>query len=260
MLHFPRCRGHQRWRSPHGAHPPTFALHALTAATAVLFVVLAVAIWFLSSDAALTRSLHALLGITDPSRAPALQLGPARIRRLSRCMRWLLAATAVLFVVLAVAIWFLSSDAALTRSLHALLGITDPSRAPALQLGPGYRVAGFIAGVAGFIAGTAGAGAARHRACPCDVWRLRARRSADLGHGPSLRGIALLITLFALCSPLVKMLLAAAASSPGARPASRTCSSTSSWKTFCWPGRPAVRAGLGHGRSGARGRREPGFI
>ena len=33
------------------------------------------------------------------------------------------------FVVLAVAIWFLSSDAALTRSLHALLGITDPSRA-----------------------------------------------------------------------------------------------------------------------------------
>ena len=126
----------------------------------------------------------------------------ARIRRLSRCMRWLLAATAVLFVVLAVAIWFLSSDAALTRSLHALLGITDPSRAPALQLGPGYRVAGFS--LLGLQLALVLRGIAHAHAMFGDFARGEVLTSATARR---LRGIALLITLFALCSPLVKMLL-----------------------------------------------------
>ena len=164
----------------------------------------------------------------------------------------LLAATAVLFVVLAVAIWFLSSDAALTRSLHALLGITDPSRAPALQLGPGYRVAGFS--LLGLQLALVLRGIAHAHAMFGDFARGEVLTSATARR---LRGIALLITLFALCSPLVKMLLvllhlerARRAAHAHPHPAGRHPAG-SAW-------RPAVCAGLGHGRSGARGRREPG--
>ena len=146
-----------------------------------------------------------MLHFSTPQSAAAISDGArrmARIRRLSRCMRWLLAATAVLFVVLAVAIWFLSSDAALTRSLHALLGITDPSRAPALQLGPGYRVAGFS--LLGLQLALVLRGIAHAHAMFGDFARGEVLTSATARR---LRGIALLITLFALCSPLVKMLL-----------------------------------------------------
>ena len=96
----------------------------------------------------------------------------------------------------------LSSDAALTRSLHALLGITDPSRAPALQLGPGYRVAGFS--LLGLQLALVLRGIAHAHAMFGDFARGEVLTSATARR---LRGIALLITLFALCSPLVKMLL-----------------------------------------------------
>lgn len=148
----------------------------------------------------------------------------------------------------------LSSDAALTRSLHALLGITDPSRAPALQLGPGYRVAGFS--LLGLQLALVLRGIAHAHAMFGDFARGEVLTSATARR---LRGIALLITLFALCSPLVKMLLvllfterARRAAHAHPHPAGRHPAG-SAW-------RPAVRAGLGHGRSGARGRREPGFI
>ena len=113
-----------------------------------------------------------------------------RIRGLSRWMRGLLIAAAVLLVAAMIGMWFFTSEAVLARAIYSFLGVTPSPQAaesdalriglaptlnaPRLQLGFGYRVLGFA--LFGVLAGLALRGIA-HAAIDISDGLLQ-----DLGH------------------------------------------------------------------------------
>lgn len=151
-----------------------------------------------------------------------------RIRRLSRWMRGLLIAAAVLLVTALVAMWFFTSEAVLARGIYSFLGVTaapasegvhiglaSPASVPRLQLGPGYRVLGFA--LFGVLAGLALRGIAHAYAMFADFGRGDVLTVASARR---LRGIALLVTVFSAAVPVLKTVLVLAltlANGPGGR-------------------------------------------
>lgn len=155
-----------------------------------------------------------------------------RIRALSRWMRGLLIAAAVLLVAALIGMWFFTSEAVLARGIYSFLGITPtpvpadsasayiglagPPGAPQLQLGLGYRVLGFA--LFGVLAGLALRGIAHAYAMFSDFGRGDVLTVATARR---LRGIALLVTVFSVAVPVLKTLLALAltlANGPGQGP------------------------------------------
>ncbi|MGS1008931.1 hypothetical protein [Achromobacter anxifer] len=151
-----------------------------------------------------------------------------RIRALSRWMRGLLIAAAVLLVAALIGMWFFTSEAVLARGIYSFLGITpapvpaDSSLAytdlgaPHLQLGLGYRVLGFT--LFGVLAGLALRGIAHAYAMFSDFGRDEVLTVATARR---LRGIALLITVFSAAVPVMKTVLVLAltlANGPGQGP------------------------------------------
>lgn len=152
-----------------------------------------------------------------------------RIRRLSRWMRGLLIAAAVLLVTALVAMWFFTSEAVLARGIYSFLGVTaavpasegvhiglaSPASVPRLQLGPGYRVLGFA--LFGVLAGLALRGIAHAYAMFADFGRGDVLTVASARR---LRGIAVLVTVFSAAEPVLKTVLVLAltlANGPGGR-------------------------------------------
>lgn len=152
-----------------------------------------------------------------------------RIRRLSRWMRGLLIAAAVLLVTALVAMWFFTSEAVLARGIYSFLGVTaavpasegvhiglaSPASVPRLQLGPGYRVLGFA--LFGVLAGLALRGIAHAYAMFADFGRGDVLTVASARR---LRGIAVLVTVFSAAVPVLKTVLVLAltlANGPGGR-------------------------------------------
>ena len=154
-----------------------------------------------------------------------------RIRGLSRWMRGLLIAAAVLLVAAMIGMWFFTSEAVLARAIYSFLGVTPSPQAaesdalriglaptlnaPRLQLGFGYRVLGFA--LFGVLAGLALRGIAHAYGM-----------FTDFGRGDVLtvatalrqRGIAALVTAFSLAVPVLKTLLVwglTLANGPGGR-------------------------------------------
>lgn len=155
-----------------------------------------------------------------------------RIRALSRWMRGLLIAAAVLLVAALIGMWFFTSEAVLARGIYSFLGITPapvpadsasayiglagPPQAPHLQLGLGYRVLGFA--LFGALAGLALRGIAHAYAMFSDFGRGDVLTVATARR---LRGIALLVTVFSVAVPVLKTVLALAltlANGPGQGP------------------------------------------
>ncbi len=151
-----------------------------------------------------------------------------RIRALSRWMRGLLIAAAVLLVAALIGMWFFTSEAVLARGIYSFLGITpapvpaDSSQAytdlgaPHLQLGLGYRVLGFT--LFGVLAGLALRGIAHAYAMFSDFGR---GEVLTVTTARRLRGIALLITVFSAAVPVMKTVLVLAltlANGPGQGP------------------------------------------
>ncbi|MFY2947514.1 hypothetical protein ACOTH1_05500 [Achromobacter ruhlandii] len=152
-----------------------------------------------------------------------------RIRRLSRWMRGLLIAAAVLLVTALVAMWFFTSEAVLARGIYSFLGVTaavpasegvhiglaSPASVPRLQLGPGYRVLGFA--LFGVLAGLALRGIVHAYAMFADFGRGDVLTVASARR---LRGIAVLVTVFSAAVPVLKTVLVLAltlANGPGGR-------------------------------------------
>lgn len=171
---------------------------------------------------------------SPPTHEPAISAEGGdrldRIRRLSRWMRGLLLAAAVLLVTALVAMWFFTSEAVLARGIYSFLGVTAavapvsegvhiglaaPVSVPRLQLGPGYRVLGFA--LFGVLAGLALRGIAHAYAMFADFGRGDVLTVATARR---LRGIALLVTVFSAAVPVLKTTLALAltlANGPGGR-------------------------------------------
>lgn len=142
-----------------------------------------------------------------------------RIRVLSRWMRGLLIAVALLLVAALIGMWFFTAEAVLARGIYSFLGITPspaavdsaaghvglagPPPAPHLQLGPGYRLLGFA--LFGALAGLALRGIAHAYAMFSDFGRGDVLTVATARR---LRGIAVLVTVFSAAVPVLKMVLA----------------------------------------------------
>lgn len=164
--------------------------------------------------------------------APGSRNRLERIRALSRWMRGLLMAAAVLLVAALIGMWFFTSEAVLARGIYSFLGITPapvaadsssaylglagPPGAPHLQLGPGYRLLGFA--LFGVLAGLALRGIAHAYAMFSDFGRGEVLTVATARR---LRAIALLITVFSAAVPVMKTVLVLAltlANGPGQGP------------------------------------------
>ena len=117
-----------------------------------------------------------------------------RIRVLSRWMRGLLIAVALLLVAALIGMWFFTAEAVLARG---------PPPAPHLQLGPGYRLLGFA--LFGALAGLALRGIAHAYAMFSDFGRGDVLTVATARR---LRGIAVLVTVFSAAVPVLKTVLA----------------------------------------------------
>ncbi|CUI65925.1 hypothetical protein U2261_00815 [Achromobacter xylosoxidans] len=142
-----------------------------------------------------------------------------RIRVLSRWMRGLLIAVALLLVAALIGMWFFTAEAVLARGIYSFLGITPspasvdsaaahvglagPPPAPHLQLGPGYRLLGFA--LFGALAGLALRGIAHAYAMFSDFGRGDVLTVATARR---LRGIAVLVTVFSAAVPVLKTVLA----------------------------------------------------
>ncbi|CAB3632820.1 MAG: hypothetical protein J0I68_10990 [Achromobacter sp.] len=175
----------------------------------------------------------ALTPPTARQKAPARQARNRleRIRGLSRWMRGLLIAAAVLLVAAMIGMWFFTSEAVLARGIYSFLGVTpsptptdgealrislSPTlNAPRLQLGFGYRVLGFA--LFGVLAGLALRGIAHAYAMFTDFGRGDVLTVATARR---LRGIAALVTAFSVAVPVLKTVLVLAltlANGPGGR-------------------------------------------
>lgn len=147
----------------------------------------------------------------------------ARIRSLSRWMRGLLVAAALLLIAALVGMWFFTSEAVLARGLYSFLGVTAPAYTdpavpvtlPRLQLGPAYRVLGFA------LFGVLAALALRAIAHAYGMFSDFSRGDVlTVATARRLRGIALMITVFSGAVPLLKTVLMLAltlANGPGER-------------------------------------------